>query len=87
MGILPLEFGAGDTAASLGLTGREVFSVRGLGEGVTPKQVVTVEATPDEGTAISFTATVRIDAPAEVEYYSRGGILRMVLGDMLSASA
>jgi aconitate hydratase len=87
MGVLPLEFKPGDTAASLGLTGRETFFVRGLADGVTPRLVVDVEARPDDGTSVVFGATVRIDAPAEVEYYSRGGILRMVLGDMLAASS
>ena len=87
MGVLPLEFKPGDTAASLGLTGRETFFVRGLADGVTPRQEVEVEAQPDDGTSVAFGATVRIDAPAEVEYYSRGGILRMVLGDMLAVSS
>jgi aconitate hydratase len=84
MGILPLQFAPGDTAASLGLTGRETFAVRGIGGGITPGQEVTVEARGDDGPATTFAAILRIDAPAEVEYSSRGGILRMVLGDMLA---
>jgi aconitate hydratase len=84
MGILPLEFTPGETADSLGLTGFETFAVRGLAAGVTPRQVVTVEVRRDDGAPTTFDTTLRIDAPAEVEYFSRGGILRMVLGDMLA---
>ncbi|MGQ0670536.1 MAG: aconitate hydratase AcnA, partial [Actinomycetota bacterium] len=78
MGVLPLQFAPGDSAASLGLTGRESFTVRGLAEGVTPWQEVMVGALGDDGTERTFPATVRIDGPAEVEYYRNGGILQMV---------
>jgi aconitate hydratase len=83
MGILPLQYAPGDSAGSLRLSGREIFAVHGLSGGVTPGQGVTVEATGEDGTPTSFRATVRIDAPAEVEYFGRGGILRMVLEEML----
>ena len=85
MGVLPVQFAAGDTAASLGLTGRETFSITGIGGGVTPKQDVHVEVTREDGSAFAFVATARIDAPAEVEYYRHGGILRMVLRQMLAS--
>jgi aconitate hydratase len=85
MGVLPLQFKEGDSAASLGLTGRETYSVRGLEGGITPGQDATVEAVADEGTITSFVATVRIDGPAEVDYFRHGGILQMVVRQMLAA--
>ncbi len=77
MGILPLQFKDGDSASSLGLTGRETIDIKGLGDG-TAKEV-TVTATDDTGSATTFTALVRIDTPQEVEYYRHGGILHYVL--------
>ena len=77
MGILPLQFNNGDTAASLGLTGREVFNIEGLGDG-TAKEV-SVTATAEDGQSTTFIARVRIDTPQEVEYYRHGGILQYVL--------
>ncbi len=77
MGILPLQFKEGDTATSLGLTGREIFNIEGLGDG-TAKEV-TVTATAEDGQTTSFSARVRIDTPQEVEYYRNGGILQYVL--------
>ena len=77
MGILPLQFNDGESAQSLGLTGREVLSIEGLGDG-TAKQV-TVTATAEDEQVVSFSARVRIDTPQEVEYYRNGGILQYVL--------
>ena len=77
MGILPLQFSDGESADSLGLTGREVFNIEGLGD-ATAKHV-TVTATAEDGQVVSFTAQVRIDTPQEVEYYRNGGILQYVL--------
>ena len=77
MGILPLQFLDGDSAASLGLTGYETFDIVGLGDG-SAKQVE-VKATAPDGTTKQFTAKVRIDTPNEVEYYRNGGILQYVL--------
>jgi len=77
MGILPLQFNNGDTPATLGLTGREVFNIEGLGDGTVKE--VTVTATADNGQTTTFTARVRIDTPQEVEYYRNGGILQYVL--------
>jgi aconitate hydratase len=79
MGILPLQFPAGDSAASLGLTGRERLTVSGLEDGPTPKQTVTVTATADDGTERWFPAIARLDGPIDVEYYLGGGILPTVL--------
>jgi aconitate hydratase A / 2-methylisocitrate dehydratase len=85
MGVLPLQYAPGESAASLGLDGTETFAVRDLAAGITPGQQAMVEVSRQDGTSTSFSATVRIDAAAELEYYTRGGILRMVLGDMLGA--
>ena len=85
MGVLPLQFAPGESAASLGLTGRESVTIRGLSEGITPGQDVTVVARDDDGGEVSLRAIVRIDMPAEVEYYRHGGILQMVLRHMLAS--
>ncbi len=79
MGILPLQFVAGGSAASLGLTGRERLTVSGLEDGPTPRQTVTVTATSDDGTERRFSAIARLDGPIDVEYYLGGGILPTVL--------
>jgi aconitate hydratase len=81
MGILPLEFPAGKTAESLGLTGRETYDFTGLGDGSVKE--VTVTAKPDSGDTITFKAKVRIDTPQEVLYYQHGGILQYVLRQMV----
>ncbi len=81
MGVLPLQFAAGDSAASLGLDGHERYSVTGLGalnHGTTPKEVA-VRAEAEDGRVVEFGARVRIDTPMEAEYYRHGGILRYVL--------
>jgi len=84
MGILPLQFPEGVTAAGLGLTGRETFAVRGLAEGIAPGQDVTIDAVDDEGSVRSFEARLRVDGEAEVEYLRAGGVLNLVLADMLA---
>jgi aconitate hydratase len=76
MGVLPLQFLGGDTAKTLGLSGHEVFNVEGVAMGT---DEVTVTATGDDGTSISFKASVCIDTPKEWEYYKHGGILQFVI--------
>jgi aconitate hydratase A / 2-methylisocitrate dehydratase len=83
MGVLPLQFAPGESAATLGLTGRETFSVRGLEDGVSPGMRVAVEAIGEGGVACAFEALVRIDGAAEVAYFASGGLLRMVLRELL----
>ena len=83
MGILPLQFAPGDSAASLGLDGRETLSVRGLDGGATPGLQVTIDAEREDEAAFSFGATVRIDGAAEAAYFASGGLLPMVLRDLL----
>ncbi len=77
MGILPLEFMPGDSAATLGLTGTEHFDISGLLNG--EAKTVRVSATAPDGSVKSFEAKVRIDTPNEVDYYRHGGILHYVL--------
>ena len=77
MGVLPLQFLKGQDAESLGLTGKEVFDIRGQTHA--DAKTVTVTATPDVGDAIRFRAQIRIDTPKERDYYENGGILHYVL--------
>ena len=83
MGVLPLEFVDGENAESLGLTGREVYDITGLSDDLQPLQDVTVTATDEDGNVRSFSATVRIDTPVEIDYYRNGGILHTVLRNFL----
>ena len=85
MGVLPLQFPAGQTADSLGLTGEEAFTIIGisdLNDGVTPSTVRVVALAAD-GTSVEFAAPVRIDTPGEADYYRHGGILQYVLRSLL----
>ena len=83
MGVLPLQFKDGDSAKSLGLDGSETFTITGLVNGIEPKQQAKVSVMRPDGSRSSFEAIVRIDAPAEVEYFHHGGILQMVLRHLL----
>jgi aconitate hydratase len=85
MGILPLVFAQGESAKSLELSGEEVYSIRGIAEGLAPGAYLTVTATPADGRERSFQAKVRIDTPEELEYYRHGGILHYVLRQLASA--
>ena len=84
MGVLPLQFKNGDSAKSLGLTGDETFSITGITAGIEPRQSAKVSVRRSDGTQMAFETTVRIDAPAEVDYFRHGGILQMVLRQLLS---
>jgi aconitate hydratase len=79
MGVLPLEFRNGDTPASLGLTGRESFTLVGSGPALTPRSTVSVRAAAADGTLTEFVATVRVDTPEELVAFRHGGILPYVL--------
>lgn len=81
MGVIPLQYPAGQSAESLGLTGEEAFSIAGiteLNDGTTPG---TVKVTTDTG--VEFDAVVRIDTPGEADYYRNGGILQYVLRNLI----
>jgi len=85
MGVLPLQFPAGENADSLGLDGTEVFDIEGvtqLNEGVTPK-TLKVTATKADGSVVEFDAVVRIDTPGEADYYRNDGILQYVLRSLV----
>ena len=84
MGVLPLEFKAGDTAASLGLTGTEVFNLDGVADGLKPRGDVRVSATRADGTSQAFMTTVRIDTPEELVAFRHGGILPYVVRQLVS---
>ncbi|MGZ6833603.1 MAG: aconitate hydratase, partial [Mycobacteriaceae bacterium] len=87
MGVVPLQFPAGQSASSLGLDGTETFDISGiveLNEGRTPKTVKVV-ATKTDGKTIEFDAVVRIDTPGEADYYRNGGILQYVLRSMAAS--
>jgi aconitate hydratase len=87
MGVIPLQFPAGQSAASVGLDGTESFDISGitaLNEGSTPS-TVHVTATKQSGEKVEFDAVVRIDTPGEADYYRNGGILQYVLRRMLAA--
>jgi aconitate hydratase len=87
MGVIPLQYPAGQNADSLGLDGTETFSITGitaLNEGTTPKTVKVV-ATKDGGETVEFDAVVRIDTPGEADYYRNGGILQYVLRSLVAS--
>jgi aconitate hydratase len=86
MGILPLEFASGQSAATLGLSGEEFFSVPSLEEAIASRKA-TVRARRPDGSTNEFTATVRIDTPQEREYYRHGGILPYVVRQLVKAQA
>ena len=84
MGVLPLVFRDGAGAASLGLSGREVFEIRGIAEGLRPGATMTVRAVGDK--TVEFPATARIDTPEELVAFTHGGILPYVLRQLVAKS-
>jgi len=82
MGVLPLEFRAGENRESLGLTGHEVFEIEGV-SALAPKVPITVHAKSEDGRVKAFSVIARADTPEEVSYYRHGGILQYVLRQML----
>jgi aconitate hydratase len=83
MGVLPLQFVDGQNRETLGLTGFEVYAIEGIAGRLKPKQRVMVRAKREDGSESTFEAIVRIDAMVEVEYYRHGGILHMMLRELL----
>ena len=89
MGVLPLQFRPGESAASLGLTGEETFDIAGLQEGLNKNfsaasREMTVTAMRSDGTSVVFKSICRIDTPQEVLYYRHGGILQYVLRQLVA---
>ncbi|MBI2539713.1 MAG: aconitate hydratase AcnA [Deltaproteobacteria bacterium] len=83
MGIVPLQFKAGESLKSLGLTGFETYDVTGISDGLALKKELTVKAKGDDGSVKEFKTICRIDTPAELDYYRHGGILEYVLRQLL----
>jgi len=84
MGVLPLQFKAGDSWQSLGLNGRESYSIEGLTGDIQPMSNVTVRVRREDASTFSFEAVVRLDSHIEVDYYRNGGILQTVLRNFLT---
>jgi aconitate hydratase len=85
MGVLPLQFKEGDSAARLGLTGTETYDVTGIAVGLAPLADVRVEAHTSDGRSVPFTVTARIDTPEELAAFKAGGILPHVLRQLVQA--
>ena len=86
MGVLPLQFRAGESATTIGITGREVFSLAGAGAALKARCEVTVLARAEDGSTKTFTAIARIDTPEELVAFSHGGILPYVLRQLVKKS-
>jgi aconitate hydratase len=86
MGVLPLEFLPGQTRATLGLSGEELYSIQGIADDLRPGKRLKVSVTDAAGTTQSFEAVGRIDTAVELEYYRHGGILQYVLRQLLRAA-
>ena len=86
MGILPLEFMEGESRETLGLDGTETYTIRGISDGLSPRQLLTVEAQHPGGEMTTFKALLRIDNHTEVDYVRHGGILPMVLRQIITTS-
>jgi len=87
MGVLPLQFMPGESAAGLGLTGRETFDILGLGGSLTPRQEITVRVRRENGEQMTFKTIARVDSPIDVDYLKHGGVLPFVLRSLLKPAA
>jgi aconitate hydratase len=88
MGVLPLQFLRGESAASHGLTGRETFDIRGVaGSEIEPGGTANVRAQREDGSTVQFDVLIRLDTAVEVEYYRHGGILPYVLRGLAKSGA
>ncbi len=85
MGVLPLQFKDGQSAKSLGLTGRDLYDFSGISDTMEPEKDIQVVVRHEDGSTTQFTAVSRIDTKVEVNYYRNGGILQTVLRQMLGA--
>jgi aconitate hydratase len=83
MGVLPLQYKAGETATSLGLTGCELFTVTGIADGLKPAGTVRLRAAGEGDKVLEFEALVRIDTPEELVAFKHGGILPYVLRQLV----
>ncbi len=85
MGVLPLQYLPGESAASLGLTGRETFTISGLSDGLRPRMELSVTARGDDGREIRFRVVARLDGAIDVTYLRNGGVLQTVLRRLATA--
>lgn len=83
LGVLPLQYKDGDTAESLGITGKEIFSITGIANDIKPLKEIQVIAKTEKGKEIKFMVIARLDSRIEIEYYRNGGILQYVLRQFL----
>ena len=83
LGVLPLQYKAGENAESLGLTGKETFTLRGIAENIKPLKEIQITAVGENGSEINFSVIARLDSLIEIEYYRNGGILQYVLRQFL----
>ena len=84
MGVVPLQFIDGQSTQTLGLTGKERYTINGIGASVEPGSTIAVTATSDDGTSQTFNVLCRVDTAIEAEYYQHGGLLPYVLREMMS---
>jgi aconitate hydratase len=85
MGVLPCVFKPGESAESLGLTGRETYDILGISDDIKPRQILKVVATDERGARKEFEVIARLDTPIDVDYYKNGGILQTVLRNLARA--
>jgi aconitate hydratase len=83
MGVLPLQYVEGQEAETLGLTGKETISIKGVSDGLRPLKKLQVEALKEDGSILNFEVIARLDSAIEIEYYRHGGILNYVLRQFL----
>lgn len=84
MGVLPLQFKPGENWQTLGIIGRETFTIRGLADQLVPGQTVSVKAEREDGSTWTFEVTLRLDSQIEIDYYRNGGILQTVLRNFVA---
>ncbi|MCH7414643.1 aconitate hydratase AcnA [Belliella sp. R4-6] len=84
MGVLPLQYSDGETAETLGLTGKESFTIKDISDGLSPLKTLQVEATREDEFTQTFEVVCRLDSAIEIEYYKNGGILHYVLREFLA---
>ncbi|SHN34445.1 aconitate hydratase [Cyclobacterium lianum] len=85
MGVLPMQYAKGQSATTLGLTGKEQISITGIKDGLSPLKVLKASAKKEDGSTVNFDVIARLDSAIEIEYYKNGGILHYVLRQFLKA--
>lgn len=83
MGVLPLQYKIGETAATYGLTGKEIFTIKGIENDVYPLKMIEMTAKKEDGSEVTIPVVARLDSNIEIEYYRNGGILQYVLRQFL----